>query len=67
MEPETLVLNLGSQAAAALLVLTAIRCELPTTAGARSPARPDVGRSTSEQFWSGMKQRWLPTDTREGK
>ncbi len=60
MESETLMLNLGSQAAAALVVLTATRCGLPT------PARALAG-TASGQLWSSMKQRWRPANRREGK
>lgn len=66
MEPETLVWNLGSQAAAALMILTAARCSLPVPARTRPAARPDIGRSASGQLWSDMKQRWLPANGRDG-
>ncbi len=66
METETLMLNLGAQAAAALMVLTAVRCGLPTTARAQAPARPDLERSASGPLWSGMKQRWLSVNGRHG-
>jgi hypothetical protein len=64
MEPETLLLILGSLAAATVMVLTATPCALAATA--RVPARPnpDIERSASAQLWSGMKQRWLPANGR---
>ncbi len=65
MEPETLVLNLGSQAAATLLVLTATRSVLPTTAGTRTAPRPEAERSAIGRLWSAMKQRWLPAGNRQ--
>ncbi len=64
MEPETLALNLGSQAAATLLVLTATRCVLPTAAGTRTAVRAEAERSASGWLWSAMKQRWLPAGNR---
>jgi hypothetical protein len=66
MEPETLVLNLGAQAAAALVVLTATRCGLSATARTRTAAQADIERSASGRLWSDMKQRWLPANGREG-
>lgn len=67
MDTETSVLNLGSQAAAALLVLTAARRGLPATARIQAAAaRPGRERSASEQLWSDMKQRWLPANHRDG-
>ena len=65
METETLVLNLGPQAAAALMVLTATRCGLPPTARTQA-AGSDIERSASGQLWSDMKQRWLPANGRDG-
>ena len=58
METETLVLNLGSQAAAALTVLTA-------TARIQA-AQASIERSASGRLWSDMKQRWLPANDRDG-
>ncbi len=58
METETLMLNLGSQAAAAL-VLTATRYDLPATARTRAAAQPVFERSAIGQLWSDMKKRWL--------
>ena len=66
METETLMLNLSAQAAAALMILTAVRCGLPTTARAQAPARPDLERSASGQPWSDIKQRWLSVNGRKG-
>lgn len=66
MEPETLVLNLGAQAAAALVVLTATRCGLSATARTQTAAQADIERSASGRLWSDMKQRWFPANGREG-
>ena len=66
MEPETLMLNLGSQATAALMVLTATRCALPATAKTQAAAQADIEHSASGQLWSDMKQRWLSANCREG-
>lgn len=65
METETLVLNLGSQAAAALMVLTATRRGPPATAGIRTAARPAIERPASGRLWSDMKRRWLAANGRE--
>ena len=65
MEPETLVSNPGSQAAAVLMVLTATRCVLPVPARTQAAAHPDIERSASGQLWSDMKRRWLPANRRE--
>ena len=59
METETLVLNLGSQAAAALTVLTA-------TARTQAAAPAGIERSASGRLWSDMKQRWLSANGRDG-
>ncbi len=59
METETLMLNLSSQAAAALTLLTA-------TAGTQAAAQTGIERSASGQLWSDMKQRWLPANGRDG-
>ena len=59
METETLVLNLSSQAASALTVLTA-------TARTQAAAQTGIERSASGQLWSDMKQRWLPANGRDG-
>ncbi len=66
METETLVLNLGSQAAAALMVLTATRCGLSAAARTQTAAQADIERSASGQLWSDMKRRWLPANGHEG-
>ncbi len=58
MEPETLMLNLGAQAAAALMVLSA-------TARTQAAAILNIERSASGRLWSDMKQRWLPTSDRQ--
>ena len=58
MESETLVLNLGAQAAAALMILTAL-------ARTQTAAQADIGRPASGQLWNDIKQRWLPADGRE--
>jgi len=52
MNTETLVLNLGSQAAAALMILTAARSRPPVPARTRAAARSDFGRSASGQLWT---------------
>jgi hypothetical protein len=64
MEPETLLLILGSQAAAALMVLTATPCALPATARVPSRPNPGIARSAGARLWSGMKQHWLPANGR---
>ncbi len=66
MEPETLLSNLGAQAAAALMVLTATRCGLSATARTQAAARPNIERSASGQLWNDMKQRWLLTSGGQG-
>lgn len=66
MESETLLLNLGAQAAAALMVLTATRCGLSATARTQTAAPADLERSASGQLWSDMKRRWLPANVRQG-
>ncbi len=65
METETSMLNLGSQAAA-LMVLTAARCGLPATARTRAPAQPDFERSAIGHLWSNMKKRWLSANDCKG-
>ena len=66
METEPLVLNLGPQAAAALMILTATRCGPPTTPRTQAAAQADIERSASGHLWSDMKQRWLPANGRDG-
>ena len=60
MEPEYLVMNLSSQAAAALavLALTHRTLSIPNRIPAirRMAARRPVGR----QLWKGIARRWLP-------
>ena len=75
MEPETLVLNLGAQAAAALAagalaagaltVLTAIRCRLTATARTQTAARPNIERFAGGRLRGDMKQCRLPANGRQ--
>ncbi len=66
MESESLVLNLGSQAAAALAVLTMARCTLPFPERVPATLRAAAESARSRQLWRGMKQRWLPASTSSG-
>ncbi len=66
MEPETLVLNLGLQTGAALMVLTATRCGLSATVRTQAAVQADIERSASGRLWSDIKQRWLPANGRQG-
>lgn len=65
MEPDALMLNLGPQAAAALIALSATRRGQPATAKVQATSGPGIEPSSSGQLWGDMKQRWLPSRSRE--
>lgn len=66
MESESLVLTLGSQAAAALTVLTMARCTLPFPERLPATLRAAAESARGQQFLSDMKQRWLPASIHGG-
>ena len=60
MEPENLVLSLGSQAAAALTVLTMARCTLPFPDRIPATLRAAAESARRGQLWAAMMRRQPP-------
>ena len=60
MEPENLVLSLGSQAAAALTVLTMARCTLPFPDRIPATLRAAAESARRGRLWTAMMRRRPP-------